>query len=163
MIFAIDPGSEQSAYIMYDRGEIVQCGILDNHTMRLLLETERKNVDMYVIEDIACYGMPVGKDVFETVKWIGRFEQIIGDGDFVEMYRRDVKHHLCNSAKATDANIRQAAMDRFISTGGGKNPRIGTKKQPGPLYGIKADIWSALAIAITYDEKIGGVERRGDG
>lgn len=27
---------------------------------------------------------------------------------------------------------------------------IGRKASPGPLYGISRDVWSALAIAVTY-------------
>jgi hypothetical protein len=35
-------------------------------------------------------------------------------------------------------------IDRF---GPGKEKAIGRKATPGPLYGVKKDIWSALAIA----------------
>jgi hypothetical protein len=27
---------------------------------------------------------------------------------------------------------------------------VGRKAAPGPLFGIHADVWSALAIAVTY-------------
>jgi hypothetical protein len=27
---------------------------------------------------------------------------------------------------------------------------VGRKAAPGPLYGISRDVWSALAIAVTY-------------
>lgn len=27
---------------------------------------------------------------------------------------------------------------------------IGSKAAPGPLYGISRDVWSALAVAVTY-------------
>ena len=51
----------------------------------------------------------------------------------------------CNSAAAKDTNIRQALIDHY---GGSKAEAIGVKAKPGPLYGIKADEWSALAIAL---------------
>jgi hypothetical protein len=48
--------------------------------------------------------------------------------------------------KAKDANIRQALIDKI-------GPQ-GTKKDPGPTYGISKDVWSALAIAVTHTAKI---------
>ena len=52
---------------------------------------------------VACYGMPVGKEVFDTCIWIGRFIQ---EAD-----------------------------------------------ELGAVYGFKADIWSAYAVAVTYLDK----------
>lgn len=59
--------------------------------------------------------------------------------------RRAVKLALCGDSRAKDANIRQALIDRF-----GGSAAIGRKAAPGPLYGISRDVWSALAIAVTY-------------
>ena len=75
-----------------------------------------------------------------------------------QVYRKDVKMHLCGSMRAKDTNIRQAIIDRYPASGGGKCPQIGTKKEPGPLYGVSKDIWSALAVAITYSETKGSGE-----
>ena len=52
--------------------------------------------------------------------------------------------HFCNSVQAKDGNIRQALIDRF----GGKEGAIGKKKTPGPLYGVHAHEWPALAVAV---------------
>ena len=54
------------------------------------------------------------------------------------------------SEGAAGARTRHALIDRF----GGKDAAIGRKAAPGPLYGISRDMWSALAIAVTYT--IGG-------
>ena len=62
------------------------------------------------------------------------------------VYRRDVKLFHCQTVRANDANIRAAIIDRF---GPGKEKAIGKKSAPGPLYGIKGDEWSALAVALT--------------
>ena len=59
--------------------------------------------------------------------------------------RRAVKLALCGDSRAKDANIRQALIDRF-----GGSAAVGRKAAPGPLYGITRDVWSALAIAVTY-------------
>ena len=60
---------------------------------------------------------------------------------------------LCNSARAKDANIRAALLDRYEPTGGGKTPQVGTMSQPGPLFGFSADMWATLAVGITYQER----------
>ena len=57
----------------------------------------------------------------------------------------EVKMNLCHSAKANDADIRQALIDRF---GPGKQKAIGLKGSPGPLYGVSKHCWAALALAV---------------
>ena len=58
--------------------------------------------------------------------------------------------YLCNSMRAKDSNIRQAILDRYPTTGGGKCPQVGTKKEPGPLYGVSKDVWAAIGVGLTY-------------
>ncbi len=100
-----------------------------------------------VVESVECYGMAVGKSVFQTCYTIGRIMQVAGDR-FVRMTHREVKLHLCNSARAKDANIRQALLDRW----GGRSVAVGNKKNPGPLYSVKGHAWSALALAVAWRE-----------
>lgn len=74
---------------------------------------------------IASYGMPVGKEVFDTCVWIGRFQQIaLPNADTKFIYRKDEKMNICHSMKAKDSNIRQALIDRFGEVGTKKNPRL---------------------------------------
>lgn len=155
MILAIDPGPEKSGWVLYENGKIQDCGIWDNNT--LLYNMDVLDPDRSVIEMVSSYGMAVGKSVFETVFWIGRLYQKISAVFIYEptrMCRKDVKMHLCGSMRAKDANIRQALIDKFPATGGGKVPQIGTKSKPGPLYGVKGDIWAALALAVTFEETV---------
>jgi len=155
-ILAIDPGNIHSAYIAYLNGEIVAMGKIANDEMLQLLmnELSPSDYDVLVIEMIASYGMPVGKEVFETCVWIGRFLQA-WNGRCEFIYRKDIKLHLCGTSRAKDPNVRQALLDRFPATGGGKLPQVGTKSSPGPLYGIHNDIWSALAVAVyAYDNEV---------
>ena len=93
------------------------------------------------MEQIRGYGMIVGAEVFDTCFWSGRFVEA-WSGKFDLIPRRDVKLHLCGSSRAKDSNVRQAVIDRV-------GPQ-GTKKAPGPTYGIKADEWAALALALTW-------------
>lgn len=147
MILAIDPGNTKSAVVVYSTDGVPESGqILTNDEVLDRLH-RGPLVGRVVIEMIASYGMAVGKEVFETCVWIGRFMQTAIDrGMFVHrVFRSEVKMHLCGSMRAKDANIRQALMDRF----GGK----GTKKEPGKLYGFKADMFAALAVAVTWADK----------
>jgi len=151
-ILAIDPGPEKSAWLIYDGESIRQCGIDHNHWVsRTFSKVYSWQEFVPVIEDIECFGMPVGRDVFHTVRWTGRFAESFGGAEYIG--RREVKLHLCNSARAKDANVRQALIDCFPRTGGGKTPSVGTKSQPGPLYGVKSHLWSALAIAVTWCDR----------
>lgn len=151
-ILALDPGPEQTGWCNYDDGAVVASGVLSNDDM---LAELFKGVGVWqdyrlCIEMIASYGMPVGREVFETCLWIGRYIQVWHAPEKVELvYRKDVKMHLCGSPRAKDSNIRQALLDLFPRTGGGKTPQIGTKSQPGPLFGVSTHAWAALGVAVT--------------
>ena len=140
-ILAIDPGPVKSAFVRWDGERVIECAWIDNADVR---ETIRMCWQSQIaIEMIASYGMAVGADVFQTCVEIGRMVEAAG-GCVSLVFRRDVKLHLCGSARAKDPNVRQALLDRF-------GP-VGKKKTPGPLYGVKSHIWSALAVAVTASE-----------
>ena len=160
-ILAIDPGEKESGWLIFQPSgrKIRDAGVDSNQMVRDNLIVWRGLGGIaVVIEDIQSYGMPVGRSTFETVRWMGRFEEIMGSFGVMWLPRRAVKLHLCGSARAKDSNVRQALLDKFRDgQGGGKTPQIGTKKQPGPLYGISGHLWSALALAVTYTETKLGV------
>lgn len=149
-LLAIDPGPEKSGWCIFDGDSIGGAGVTDNEP---LIDTlPFLEADELAVEGITSYGMPVGAEVFETCIWIGRYLQqwkLAGNGRSILIYRKDVKLHLCGTTQAKDANVRQAIIDRFPRTGGGKTPQIGTKAAPGPLYRVSSHAWSALAVAIT--------------
>lgn len=153
-IIAIDPGNTESAYVVYCANEhsILAKGKVPNEQMAEILGAAVFAGHVVAIEMIASYGMPVGKDVFETCLFIGRLVQICKDRNCEPflIFRRSVKMHLCNSVRANDGNIRQALIDRFEPTGGGKNPVVGIKSKPGPLFGFAKDMWAALGVALTF-------------
>lgn len=142
-ILAIDPGSEQSAYCIFwsDSQTIGRFGKVDNAA--LLSRLPKTKADVLVVEMIASYGMPVGREVFETCVWIGRFLQA-WPRESRRIFRADIKMHLCKTMKAKDGNIRAALIDRF-------GPQ-GTKKAPGATYGISKDSWAALAVAVAWSD-----------
>jgi hypothetical protein len=148
-VIAIDPGNEQSAFLIL-HPHVGSFGIVHNDNM---IDWIRRwslggAGDHLAIEMIASYGMPVGREVFETCVMIGRFIEAWGR-PYTLVYRRDVKMHLCGNNAAKDGNIRAALIDRF---GPGKAKAVGTIKAKGPLYGISNDVWSALAVAVTWSD-----------
>lgn len=146
-ILAVDPGTTQSGWCTYRDGIVIGSGVDENSIV--LQRIVSWPCDL-ALEMIASYGMAVGREVFETCVWIGRFKQAFRNPDAVRfVYRKDVKMHLCGTMKAKDPNVRQAIIDLFPATGGGKTPQIGTKGQPGPLYGVSSHAWPALGVAIT--------------
>lgn len=151
-ILAIDPGATQSGWCVYDGESVLHSGVMPNAEMLAYVERPhfRVNGCRLAIEMIASYGMAVGREVFETCVWIGRFQQAWHKPEAVELvYRKDVKLHLCGTTKAKDPNVRQALLDMFPRTGGGATPQVGTKKQPGPLFGVSSHAWPALGVAVT--------------
>lgn len=148
-ILAIDPGPSKSAWLVWDTAtKRIDAHFYDDNADLLRVLPQRPHeADMLAVEMVASFGMAVGKEVFETVFWIGRFVQA-WRMPFARVYRMQVKMHLCHNSRAKDANIRQAILDRF----GGRDAALGKKNSPGPLYGVSGDRWSALAVALTYSE-----------
>lgn len=141
--FAVDPGTYKSAYVVFADGMPRSFGILENDKLLEMVQTSAYGT--LAMEMIASYGMPVGREVFTTVLWIGRIIQA-STRPHVLVYRKDVKLHLCGSPRANDASVRQALIDRY---GPGKELAIGRKANPGPLYGVSKDVWAALGVAVT--------------
>ena len=152
----IDPGTYESGV-----------AVIDNETLAPILAVKVKNekavatltqtltdhgispADVaFAIEAVTSYGRPVGREVFQTCEWIGRYEEQIKTwtGRYPELvYRIEEKKCLCGTGKAKDKDIRRALI-------GAIGP-IGTKANPGPLYGVTRDAWSAIAVAVTHIEK----------
>jgi len=145
-VFAVDPGSEHSAFVLFDGQEVCRHGILPNADLVVELNRVSPRVSALVIEQMVNYGMSVGQAVFETVFWTGRFVQAWGANNWTRLTRPDIKLHLCGQVRANDAAVRWALIDRF----GGKEKAIGNSRKPGPLHGVVKDEWSALAVAVTF-------------
>lgn len=145
IIVAIDPGCLRSAILLWNGSEVMDKSILDNQEVLRRIagfEDELKSVpSRLLIEKVESYGMPVGREVFETVFWSGRFVQAWSEryNDRVFMIpRREIKLHHCNSARAKDPNIRAALLDKYGTT---------------ITKGIHKDAWAAFALASYYTEK----------
>lgn len=141
-IFAIDPGTTISGYVLYD-GSVIESGIVDNEILIERLHT-LTDIDALAIEMMNGMGMRVGASVFETLLWIGRFVEnwrLEKGQDAVLIKRNKIKLHLCGRSNVNDVSIRAALINRLGAPG--------TKKNPGPTYGVTSHAWSALAVAVT--------------
>lgn len=165
IVLGLDPGTYQSAFVLWgDDGKIWDHGIHDNERILAFIAGDENSYAadwarngresaILAIEAIQSFGMPVGKETFRTVFWTGRFAQAWSPRRFVEVTRKEVKLHLCQSHRATDANIRAALIDRFGPPG--------VKSQKGLLYGLKGHEYAALAVAVTFYDQHAGELRPG--
>ena len=160
-IIGIDPGTTQSAFVIWDGFKILQMGIWDNTKLNCYLAGDQidfvfvtDRIDALIIEKIESMGMAVGASVFETVYWTGIFACTYGIGFTMRMPRRDVKLHLCGSMRAKPANIRQALIDRF-------EPDLKPRQRPkGIMKGLTNHTLDAFALAVTWWDKNVGILRR---
>lgn len=155
MIIAIDPGNTMSGYVVvrHDGKEIVDILEKGKAENRKLFSVLGK-YDEYdlAVEMVASYGMPVGREVFETCIWIGRYLEYAEKVHRVDktelIYRSEEKMLLCGQMRAKDGNVAQALVDRYAP--GQPNRGKGNMKKPGFFYGFSKDIWQAMAVAVTY-------------
>lgn len=158
-ILAIDPGTEQSAWCVFEsvgtKDHPILFGQIKNDDMVLKCRYPAWGPscpgavpDLLVIEMIKSYGNVMGDSVLQTCVWIGRFIQSWGPRPYELIPRKRIVTQICMNPRANDTNVRQALIDRW----GGKEKAIGSKAKPGPLYGMKNDMWSALAVAVAWTE-----------
>lgn len=152
----IDPGTYESGVAVIDSetlAPILAVKIKNEETVATLKQTfadhgiDPADAD-FAIEGVTSYGRPVGRETFQTCEWIGRYDEQLRawTGRYPErVYRIEEKKCLCGTGRARDADIRRALI-------GAIGP-IGTKKNPGPLYNVTRDAWSAIAVAVTHIEK----------
>lgn len=177
MLLAIDPGNEQSAFVVFDGERPVHFGKWDNRVLLREIYVGKLflGVTECAIETLKPRGMPTSFDEMQTQLWAGRFYEALfqarlGGEKFepVQVFRMEVKVHVCGKVTANDSNIRAALIDRW----GGQDKAIGGKRcrkckgkgwygrertacpewehPPGPLYEVSGDVWAALAVAVTW-------------
>jgi hypothetical protein len=140
-ILAIDPGTTRSAWVNLNAAGIQEHGIAPNENVADIIRLASVADMSIVIEDIEPRQQPLGREVADTLRWIGRFIETAGDYELIT--RRTVTNHLIDGGtKSADSRIRAALIDRF----GGKD----AIRKGGPLYGIHGDEWAALAVAVTW-------------
>jgi hypothetical protein len=156
IVLAIDPGTTESAYVvLWSTGVPDETfhGKIPNEDLRRLLEINRNGwAQAVVIERIEPrYGSQMGMETIATAEWVGRFIEASRPLPVHLLRRSVILRHLGVMARgaSADAGVRAALIDHF----GGKDAAIGRKAAPGPLYGIVADQWQALAVALTFRDE----------
>ena len=151
-ILSLDVGTTESAYAIMDytrENPLMEFGKIPNDEITMLIGAvapyPHETVKL-AYEEFASYGMPIGKTTMKSIWWNGYFCRVSEEQgvDFFPVFRKDVKMHLCGTMKAKDTNIRQALIDKYGA--------VGTKKNQGILYGVSKDVWSAIAINVTFHE-----------
>lgn len=171
---AIDPGNLLSAYVIIDAStyQPLDFAKITNTNLRQKIYTKSPPFSptpkappsggdqggippfsLLVIERVQSFGMPVGREIFETCEWVGRFTEAATIRGIPVDYitRIEEKQYICHDSRAKDANIRQALIDRFARRDF-KNGK-GTKQAPDFFYGFHHDIWQAYSVAVSYLDK----------
>ncbi len=156
-VLAIDPGPDQSAWMLFGPNRIglygpKEMGIEENNLVLEAVARFARSGAWFVVEDMRYQRHLAGRVVNETSIWIGRFVQCWidnGGGEWERVPRREVARHLTGDPVAKNSVIRAVLVSRW-----GKSDRDvkGTKNEPGPLYGVKTHLWSALALALAAAE-----------
>jgi hypothetical protein len=138
MILAIDPGTHESGYCLYDGGRVISAGVMDNHDLLRVIADDRS--DVLAIEKMVSYGRAVGQECFDTCEWAGRFRQVWGSPEeTLSVTRLQVKKALGIPGSSDDA-----AVNRRLREVIGEK---GTKANPGPTFGVSTHAWAALGVA----------------
>lgn len=170
IVIGIDPGTTHSAIVALRGKEIIQHGRYPNDQALVILRdwSQINEPPTMAVENISGQRrLPggrgfaaVGQETFETCVWIGRFTERYGEHRTHRLERSEVVRHVCGKiprAKegqkkvSRDTLVRQGIIDLYAKHCA--DP-IGKSKEPGPLFKISADQWSALAIAITFRDTV---------
>lgn len=149
MIFAIDPGNEYSAYVLFDEKEekIIAYGKLPNEEVYVKTQEYSKVSSLCCIEMLSAYGQ-IGKTVLDTCVWVGIFAEAYGRDRVEFIFRKSIVTAVTGNPRVNDSAIRTVMITRY----GNGNTK---KKQTGTiLEGITADIWQALALAVYKSDQI---------
>jgi Holliday junction resolvasome RuvABC endonuclease subunit len=148
-ILGIDPGPKETAYCLVDENyAVVYAGKVENYKIIQVIGKTimEPNFAETAIESLQSFGMPVGKEVFETAYMIGRIQQKLDDTQrkYTLYPRQEYAHSICGTGKISDSILRQALLLRF-----------GGDKKDEPLHQLKgsSDLRSAYAVAVYHLDK----------
>lgn len=136
----IDPGPETSGVVLFNGDRVVEAsGDMPNADV---LAVVRSSADPIACECIEAMYAHVGKETVRTIRFTGRVEEAAHQAGLpiLMISPQEVKKRVCGTASAKDPAVRQALIDRLGAPG--------TKKNPGPTYGVSKHAWRALAAAV---------------
>ena len=149
VLIGIDPGPETSGVVVYRAGGSPK--VIEAHA-KLDLEGVRKVLHGYpawssvaLIERVSA-GAVSGKHILQTAEVVGRLMEYFETRNFTyhTLYRREVLKALgVGSGASKDALVRQVVLELHPEG-------TGTKKNPGPLYGVSTHAWQALGLCCAH-------------
>ncbi len=150
-ILCVDPGATHSGVAFLENGMLRWSdSAMPNGALLEKLKYLKDKGGAIAMEEFESYKLAIGQPSVQTIFWSGRFYE--ASGWPVELFtRKEVKIFMLgrvgvkNSKKAT----RDALLTLYPADGGGKTPQIGTKRKPGPLYGLTGHAVSAMEVGIT--------------
>ncbi len=150
IIVGIDPGPEKCGFCVYDtETQAVIEAKKDLPVVEVLtgIDIYASQADLVGIERVQSYGIS-GSTLLRTSEVVGRLWQCSESLRLptVLLYRREVLRGLDVTGKGNrDSLVRERLIEMH---GGTRKLAQGTKKEPGPLYGVASHAWSALAVAV---------------
>jgi len=145
VVLGIDPGSEQSAWVLWDGKRVLKCGTSGNTVLLVALRGNAWGIVTIAVEGVEARGAPLGNETRATCEWAGRFS---ADENAQVIYPKDIRRHFCGISGIKRMSVYQVIEDRA----GGK----GTVEDPGPLHGIISHLRDALAVAVMAHDLLEG-------
>ena len=157
IVLGIDPGPEACGVAVYNNTarKIVEAHkALPVLEALFLLDVYTGRADLVAIERVQSYGIS-GSSLLRTSEVVGRLWQCSEALRLptVLLYRREVLRGLDVTGKGNrDALVRERLIEMH---GGERRKAQGTKKEPGPLYGVSSHAWQALGLAVVAGMEAG--------
>ena len=150
VIVGIDPGPLTSGLVVYEDGRVVRAykaATIEQVRFEILALTGRFAAE--VVVECTSAGPP-STSVVQTTEVVGRILErcdvaLVRSPSY---YWREVLQALCCARKGNkDSLVRLACIELH---GGDKSAAVGTKKHPGPLYGVTSHAWQALGVVMAH-------------
>ncbi len=149
VILGIDPGCDRSGVVLYARDSrtvLAASPDMENHDVLDLIRFGRSwPLVTRAMERIeAIYGgikgrHVVGSETVRTIMFCGRVIEAAHPNPVMCLSPAEIREAVCGTTRANDAAVTQALKDNI--------GKPGTKKAPGPTFGVVKHAWRALAAA----------------
>ena len=162
-ILGIDPGPETSGMVLYRLAEDPRTGwgrVIRSRKDANLVELRAEltggdvrnglNPNTFEVVLECTQAGPPSTAVVKTTEVVGRLMEACDTRGirWHAYYRREVLQALdCAKKGNKDALVRAALIEIH---GGTRQAAIGTKKSPGPLYGVSSHAWQALGVVAAH-------------
>jgi len=144
-IIGIDPGPTHCGIVCLEDGAVTFA--MKDMPVRAVLGYLDAPWEHVAIERVQSYGI-AGGSLLRTSEVVGRLWNAAEavHARVTLHYRREILRALDVTGKGNrDALVRHRLIEMC---GGTREAAVGTKKTPGPLYGVSGHAWQALAVAV---------------